>query len=151
MVFIIFGYVVNCPGEMAKELQEMEKNTVVNWFDFNVGTNYYSVDSTETYKCSEVDHENKIIKFITEEEYKSLSEFKEEQNHFGALDGGESFVKPEKPFMLVYESEKDGLSIAWLETEEDMMETIEEVKSYGDTIVDAIEIESCRDVNTDEI
>nr|DAE33803.1 MAG TPA: hypothetical protein [Bacteriophage sp.] len=35
--------------------------------------------------------------------------------------------------MLVYESEKDGISIAWLKTEEDMMETIEEVKSYGST------------------
>ena len=53
--------------------------------------------------------------------------------------------------MLVYESKKDGMSIAWLETEEDMMETIEEVKSYGSTIVDAIEIGSCRDFSVDEI
>lgn len=29
------------------------------------------------------------------------------------------------------------MSIAWLETEEDMIETIEEVKSYGSTIIDA--------------
>ena len=53
--------------------------------------------------------------------------------------------------MLVYESEKDGMSIAWLETEEDMMETIEEVKSFGSTIVDAIEIGSCREFDIDEI
>lgn len=63
----------------------------------------------------------------------------------------EPFVRPDKPFMLVYESEKDGISIAWLETEEDMIETIEEVKSYGSTVVDAIEIGSCREFNTEEI
>lgn len=70
---------------------------------------------------------------------------------FKAIDGGEPFVKPEKSFMLVYESEKDGLSIAWLETEEEMMDTIEEVKSFGDKIVDAIEIGSCREIIGDEI
>ena len=57
----------------------------------------------------------------------------------------EFFIKPEKPFMLVYENRNDGISIAWLETEEDMRETINEVKACGDTIVDAIEIGSCRD------
>lgn len=72
-------------------------------------------------------------------------------NEFKSFDGGKPFLQPEKPFMLVYESEKDGLSIAWLETEEDMMETIEEVKSYGSTIVDAIEIGSCREIDTDEV
>lgn len=70
---------------------------------------------------------------------------------FKSFDGGKPFLQPEKPFMLVYESEKDGLSIAWLETEEDMMETIEEVKSYGSTIVDAIEIGSCREIDIDEV
>lgn len=65
---------------------------------------------------------------------------------FESFDGGKPFLQPEKPFMLVYESEKDGMSIAWLETEEDMMETIEEVKSFGDKIVDAIEIGSCREI-----
>lgn len=72
-------------------------------------------------------------------------------NEFKSFDGGKPFLQPEKPFMLVYESEKDGLSIAWLETEEDMIETIEEVKSYGSTIVDAIEIESYREFNAEEI
>lgn len=70
---------------------------------------------------------------------------------FESFDGGKPFLRPEKPFMLVYESEKDGLSIAWLETEEDMIETIEEVKSYGGLIVDAIEIGSCREIDIDEI
>ena len=73
--------------------------------------------------------------------------------NFKAFDGGKPFLKPDKPFMLVYENEKekDGLSIAWLETEEDMIETIEEVKACGDTIVDAIEIQSCRDFDVEEI
>jgi hypothetical protein len=70
---------------------------------------------------------------------------------FESFDGGKPFLQPEKPFMLVYESEKDGMAIAWLETEEDMMETIKEVKSYGSTIVDAIEIGSCREIDIDEI
>ena len=70
---------------------------------------------------------------------------------FESFDGGKPFLQPEKPFMLVYESEKDGLSIAWLETEEDMNETIEEVKSYGSTIIDAIEIGSYREFNAEEI
>lgn len=71
--------------------------------------------------------------------------------YFESFDGGKPFLQPEKPFMLVYESEKDGMSIAWLETEEDMMETIEEVKSYGSTIVDAIEIGSFREFDFGEI
>ena len=72
-------------------------------------------------------------------------------NEFKSFDCEKPFLQPEKPFMLVYESEKDGLSIAWLETEEDMMETIEEVKSYGSTIVDAIEIGSYREFNAEEV
>ena len=70
---------------------------------------------------------------------------------FKAFDGGNSFLKPDKPFMLVYENEKDGLSIAWLETEEDMIETVKEVKACGDTIVDSIEIQSYRDFDTEEV
>lgn len=70
---------------------------------------------------------------------------------FESFDGGKPFLQPEKPFMLVYESEKDGLSIAWLETEEDMNEIIKEVKSYGSTIIDAIEIGSYREFNAKEI
>lgn len=70
---------------------------------------------------------------------------------FRAFDDGEPFVKPEKHFMLVYKSEKDGISIARLETKEDMIKTIEEVKSYGSTIIDAIEIGTYREFNVEEI
>lgn len=70
---------------------------------------------------------------------------------FKAMDDGEPFVNPEKPFLLVYESEKDGISVAWMETEEDMIDVINEVKSYGCSIMYAIEIGSCRDFICEEI
>ena len=68
-----------------------------------------------------------------------MSEFK----HF---DGGEPFLRPEKPFLLIYTDTDDAVRYAWLETGDDLMEVVEEVKGYGCTIVDAIEIGSYRDV-----
>lgn len=145
-----YGYLLNCPEEMFNDVNEItkDKQTTINWNNFNVGDAFYAQC---IYRCSAVDHENKIIKFIPEEEYKSLFESEKEKNKFKDFDGGEPFLKPEKPFMLVYESEKDGTSVAWLETEEDMLETIKEVKFYGSTIIDAIEIGSCREFDLDEI
>jgi hypothetical protein len=67
------------------------------------------------------------------------------------LNNEELFVKPEKPFLLVYESEEDGISVAWMETEKDMIDVINEVKSYGCSIMYAIEIGSCRDFICEEI
>ena len=67
-------------------------------------------------------------------------------SEFKAFDGGEPFLRPEKPFMLVYESEGDGLSIAWAETEDYLLEIADEVKGYGCKILYAIEIGSCRDI-----
>lgn len=69
---------------------------------------------------------------------------------FKYFDGGEPFLKPEKPFMLIYENEDNELSISWLETEDDLLKVVEEVKRYGCKIVDAVEIGSCRDVKIDE-
>lgn len=69
---------------------------------------------------------------------------------FKAFDGGEPFVQPEKPFMLIYESREDGVSVAWFHTEEDLMECVDEVKRYGCSIVDAIEIGSCREIDIKE-
>lgn len=69
---------------------------------------------------------------------------------FKAFDGGEPFVHPEKPFLLIYESRKDGVSVAWFHTEEDLMECVDEVKRYSFTIIDAIEIGSCRDIGIEE-
>jgi len=70
---------------------------------------------------------------------------------FKAFDGREPFVKPEKPFMLVYEDKKSALSISWLETEDDLLEVVEEIKEYGCRIIDAIEIGSYRDVESVKI
>lgn len=64
-----------------------------------------------------------------------------------ALDGGKPFTQPEKPFLLIYESDGDGLSVAWLEDEESLLEVAEEVKGYSCKIIDAIEIGSCREIN----
>ena len=59
------------------------------------------------------------------------------------------FLKPERPFLLIY-TDNDEISYAWLETEEELKEVIAEVKSYGCEISDAIEIGSCRDVIFEE-
>ncbi len=69
--------------------------------------------------------------------------------NFKTFDGGNFFVQPEKPFLLIYESKENGLSVAWMETEDDLLEVIEEVKGYGCEIIDAIEIGSCRECDVD--
>nr|DAW00102.1 MAG TPA: hypothetical protein [Caudoviricetes sp.] len=56
------------------------------------------------------------------------------------------FTKPERPFLLIYTDIDDSVSYAWLETEDELKEVIEEVKSYGCTIQDALEIGSSRDI-----
>lgn len=65
---------------------------------------------------------------------------------FKAFDGEKPFVQPEKPFLLIYESREDGVSVAWFPDEEDLRECVEEVKGYGCEVIDAIEIGSCRDI-----
>lgn len=61
------------------------------------------------------------------------------------------FTKPNRPFLLIYTDTDDSISYAWLETEEELREVIEEVTSYGCEIQDAIEISSSRDINIDLI
>lgn len=56
------------------------------------------------------------------------------------------FTKPERPFLLIYTDIDDSVSYAWLETEDELKEVIEEVKSYGCNIQDALEIGSSRDI-----
>ena len=56
------------------------------------------------------------------------------------------FTKPERAFLLIYTDIDDSVSYAWLETEDELKEVIEEVKSYGCTIQDALEIGSSRDI-----
>ena len=70
----------------------------------------------------------------------------EERNEFN------TFTKPEKPFLLLYETnDKRGVSgnWQWLQTEEEAQELVDELrKEFGDKldIVDCIEIHSNRAV-----
>lgn len=70
---------------------------------------------------------------------------------FKALDDGEPFLQPEKPFLLIMES-KDGETVNyWYETEEELIHDKSELeKVYNLYLVDAIEIGSCRDVVFEE-
>ncbi len=61
------------------------------------------------------------------------------------------FTKPDRPFLLIYTDTEDSISYAWLETEEELRQVMEEVTSYGCEIQDAIEIGSSRDINIDRI
>lgn len=56
------------------------------------------------------------------------------------------FTKPERPFLLIYTDTDDSVSYAWLETESEIKKVIEEVKSYGCTILDAKEVGLSRDI-----
>ena len=55
-----------------------------------------------------------------------------------------NFIKPEAPFMLLFEDKEDNLSVAWLKTENDLLKTKEEVISGGCHIIKAMEIGSYR-------
>lgn len=59
-----------------------------------------------------------------------------------------TFLKPERPFLLIY-TDNDEVSYAWLESEEELRQVIEEVTSYGCKIQDAIEIGSIREIKFD--
>lgn len=61
------------------------------------------------------------------------------------------FIKPDRPFLLIYTDDNDEVSYLWTESEEELMEVIAEVTSYGCKIQDAIEIGSCRDIKIDEL
>lgn len=66
------------------------------------------------------------------------------------FDGGEPFVKPERPFLLIYSDKDNMVSYAWLKTEKDLYAVMSEVKGYGCEIQNAIEIASCRDILSKE-
>ena len=56
------------------------------------------------------------------------------------------FLKPEKPFLLMFEDSDKQNQIEWFSDEEEFKERIVEVKESGFIIIDAIEIGSYRDV-----
>lgn len=58
------------------------------------------------------------------------------------------FLKDQKrPFLLLSQDKEGNVSYSWLETEEELQEIASELKEYGDKIIDAIEIDSCRTVD----
>lgn len=65
---------------------------------------------------------------------------------FKAYDGGEPFLKPERPFLLLAEDNEYSISYHWLESEEELQEVALELKDSGCRILDSIEIGSLRDV-----
>lgn len=65
---------------------------------------------------------------------------------FKAYDGGEPFLKPERPFLLLAEDNEHSISYHWMESEEELQEVVLELKDGGCRILDAIEIGSLRDV-----
>lgn len=67
-------------------------------------------------------------------------------SEFKAFDGGEPFLKPVRPFLLLSEDSEHSISYNWLESEEELQEVALELKDGGCRILDAIEIGSLRDV-----
>lgn len=56
------------------------------------------------------------------------------------------FTKPDRPFLLLTKDEDGVESYYWLESEDELKEVASERKEYGERIIDAIEIGSCRTV-----
>lgn len=68
-------------------------------------------------------------------------------SEFKAYDGGEPFLRPEKPFLLIMENEKRKKVIYWYETEDELIQDKMNLeKEHNLKLVDAIEIGDCRDV-----
>lgn len=56
------------------------------------------------------------------------------------------FTRPDRPFLLLTEDDEHVASYYWLESEEELQEVASERREYGEKIIDAIEISSCKDV-----
>ena len=68
-------------------------------------------------------------------------------SEFRALDGGKPFIQPESPFLLITEDVDGNVSYCWWDDEEKMQKDAIERIGYGERVVVAIEIASCRDVD----
>ena len=56
------------------------------------------------------------------------------------------FTKPERPFLLLSQDNEGNVSYLWLGTEDELQEVASELKGYGNRIIDAIEIGSCKTI-----
>ena len=64
---------------------------------------------------------------------------------------GTEFLKPEKPFLLIFTDTLRTNNIEWFDDEEEFKDRIREIKMKSYTDIEAIEIGSCIDINVDEI
>lgn len=62
------------------------------------------------------------------------------------MNNTEIFTKPDRPFLLITMDKDENISYSWLESEEELRIVARHCESYGDCIIDAIEIGSCRDI-----
>lgn len=68
-------------------------------------------------------------------------------SEFRALDGGKPFLQPERPFLLLTEDIDGTVSYSLWDDEDNMREDAIERRGYGEEIILAIEISSCRDID----
>lgn len=61
------------------------------------------------------------------------------------------FMKPERPFLLIFEDMEHNVSYNWLETEEELLEVAKEIRDSSGKIIDSIEIGSSREVDSDSL
>lgn len=73
-------------------------------------------------------------------------------SEFKAFDGGEPFLKPEKPFLLMFKDVLGRDNYEWFDDEEEFENRIKEVKSnpYPCTDIEAIEIGSYREIKVNK-
>lgn len=62
-----------------------------------------------------------------------------------------TFVKSDRPFLLLTENKEGAVSYYWLDSEQELQEIASERREYSERIIDAIEIGSCRtiEINAD--
>lgn len=68
-------------------------------------------------------------------------------SEFKALDGGNPFMPPERPFFLLTEDIDENVSYCWWDDEDNMKKDAVERRESGEKIICAIEISSCRNVD----
>ena len=56
------------------------------------------------------------------------------------------YTRPQSPFLLIYVNGDDEISYVWGDTETEIRNIIEEIKNEGCNIINAIEINACRDI-----
>lgn len=71
-----YGYLLICPDEMIKYVQQKmrDDNAYINWNNFNANDVFCTEENT--FKCVIADHPMRRIMFVTEDEYNNSFNFK---------------------------------------------------------------------------